>query len=183
MTKRHLKRLMPTPEKLQSHPGMARFGTWLQAPYLWHLRRRGASRAVGIGLFCAFMPFPGHMLLATAMAIALQANLPLAILSCWANNPLTIGPVYYVSWRLGAWVLGADPAMPAFEPSLGWMLQEFNVVAPPLITGTLLAGLFAGLLGLVSVQLSWRWHTTHKWIKRKQRRQFAAKKQEDPDGQ
>ena len=53
------------------------FGSILHDANLWHLNRRSASGAFGIGLFFAFWPFPFQMILVVMMAIPLRVNIPL----------------------------------------------------------------------------------------------------------
>lgn len=169
MPQKLLKRLMPSPETLKSHPSLAWLAHWLHEPYLWHLSRNSAARALAIGLFCSCLPLPGHMLMATGLSLWLRANLPVAVLSCWANNPLTMGPVYYGGYRLGAWLLGYSAAMPHFELSLSWLAKEFELIGPPLLLGCTVLGVGAAATGYLLLNTLWRCQARSKWAKRKQR--------------
>ncbi len=79
---------------------------WFMSPFqhllhdtrLWGIRRRWVVPAFALGLFVAFLPFPGHMLISALAALALRVNIPVAALSTWASNPLTIGPMYYFAY-------------------------------------------------------------------------------------
>ena len=51
-------------------------GDWIYATNLWHINRYSASMAFFVGLFVAFMPIPGQMILAALMAVLLRCNLP-----------------------------------------------------------------------------------------------------------
>ena len=61
-------------------------GHWLLQPFkhlladqrLWAIRRKTVVPAVALGTFFAFMPFPGHPLLAMLAALWRRVNLPVA---------------------------------------------------------------------------------------------------------
>ena len=72
--------------------------SWLLAPVrhllhdnrLWGIRRRTAVPAFAIGLFIAFLPFPGHMAKSVLVAMALRINIPVAVVAAFCSNALTI---------------------------------------------------------------------------------------------
>ena len=76
---------------------------WFLAPFqhllhdhrLWGIRRKTVVPAFALGLFVGFMPFPGHPVWAALAALALRVNVPVAALSTFVSNPLTMGPMYY----------------------------------------------------------------------------------------
>ena len=86
---------------------------WLMSPFrhmlndhrLWGIRRRSVVPAFSIGLFIAFLPFPGHTLAAALVALALRVNIPIAAVSTWVSNPATMFPMYYFAYRLGRYLL------------------------------------------------------------------------------
>ena len=86
-------------------------GKWLQNPEIWHFHRRSVAGAAFIGLFVSFLPIPMHMLIAAAIAIATRCNLPLAVGLVWVNNPLTMGPLYFFAYKLGAWLMNTPPTV------------------------------------------------------------------------
>ena len=108
MPKDTLRRYLPTPARIREYRVLRPVRHWLQNPEIWHLHRRSVSGATFIGLFCAFMPVPSQMLLAAVLAVASRCNLPLAVAWVWITNPLTIPPIFYFSYRLGAWLLDRD---------------------------------------------------------------------------
>ena len=52
--------------------------------------------------------------LSVAAAVALRANVPVAVASTLVTNPVTFGPIYYAAWRVGSTILGepVDTAPP-----------------------------------------------------------------------
>ena len=67
------------------------------------LNRRGVSGAAFVGLFSVFIPVPSQMLLVRSSQL-----LPCepAHIRCTGQitNPITIPPMIYGSYRVGAWV-------------------------------------------------------------------------------
>ncbi|MFP5506495.1 MAG: DUF2062 domain-containing protein [Gammaproteobacteria bacterium] len=156
MPRRFIKRYLPDHGKFREHPHLRRFGTRLQDGNLWHLNRRSVSGGVALGLFCALLPVPLQMLLAGGLAIWLRVNLPISVILVWITNPLTIGPVWYVSYRVGAWLLDLPPRQVDFGLSLDNLLTTLQGVWKPLFLGSTVLGALLALLGFLLVRLGWR---------------------------
>ncbi|MEM7220507.1 MAG: DUF2062 domain-containing protein [Pseudomonadota bacterium] len=146
----------------------------LNKPDLWHLHRRSVSGAFFVGLFCAFLPIPFQMLVAAVLAIGTRVNLPISIALVWITNPLTIPPMFYFAYRLGAWLLGVTEAVPGIELSWDWLSTQFSVIAYPLLVGSLVCGWVSGLTGFALVRVLWRSHVHRRWLARRERRRAAA---------
>lgn len=70
---------------------------------------RSKAGGVGLGVFIAFTPTVGiQMPIAFGAATVLGVNSPLAVAMAWLTNPVTVPPVYYFEYRIGAWMLGQD---------------------------------------------------------------------------
>ena len=54
MPKKFIRRFLPDPQSIKQNKALKIFGSVLHEPNLWHLNRRSASGAFGIGLFFAF---------------------------------------------------------------------------------------------------------------------------------
>ena len=139
-------------------------GKWFLAPFdhllhnqnLWGIRRRAVVPAFAIGLFTAFLPFPGHPVIAALAALALRVNIPVAALATFVSNPLTMGPMYYLAHRLGQFLLGMEPQPFDVELSLSWLKESFVNNWQPLMLGCVLLGCAAALLGYIGLDLLWR---------------------------
>ncbi len=123
--KDRLRKLIPSRDKLREFSALRPVAHLLNRPELWHLNRRGVSGAAFVGLFSAFIPVPSQMLLAAIIAIYVRVNLPISVALVWITNPITIPPMIYGSYRVGAWVLGIDVAELQVELSLDWVLANF----------------------------------------------------------
>jgi uncharacterized protein (DUF2062 family) len=158
---------MPDHKTMQQHPHLQRFGKRLTDPKLWYLNRRSIAGGAAIGMFVGFMPVLGQMLIAAALAIFFRVNLPLATMTVWISNPLTIAPIYFFSYKLGAWVLDIPLEPHAFTMTWQWFTHEFLVIWQPVLVGSLISGVIAALLAILFVRLFWRLIVIRSWLKRK----------------
>jgi uncharacterized protein (DUF2062 family) len=134
------------------------------------MHRRSIAGATFIGLFCAFLPFPFQMLIAAVLAILTRCNLPLSVALVWVSNPITIPPMFYFTYRLGAWLLNMQVSVDRVHLSWDWLIANLGEIGYPLIFGSLLCGWVAGVTGFVLVRLLWRLHVISRWRNRKARR-------------
>ncbi len=164
---------MPSPARLKRIRMLRYFGEGLYQPNLWHINRSSASRAFFLGLCLAFVPLPIQMLLAAVLAVRVRCNLPLAVALSWISNPLTIAPLFYFSYRVGAAVLGT-PLLPLeFELSWQWISSSLVAVWQPFLLGCVICGFFFGSLGFFTIQMLWRWRAVQRWEARSLRRRLA----------
>lgn len=148
--------------------------SWLLAPVrhllhdnrLWGIRRRTAVPAFAIGLFIAFLPFPGHIAMAVLMALTLRINIPVAVIASFVSNPLTIYPMFYAAYRLGRTILNTPPVPFDFEFSLNWLTHTFVAIWQPLMLGCLLLGTTLATVAYFVVDLLWR-NSLHNYKSRK----------------
>ena len=149
-------------------------GDWVWAPNLWHFNRYSASMAFFVGLFVAFMPIPGQMVLAAAMAVMLRCNLPLSVGLVWITNPVTIPAMFYLAYRVGALILDVPVQALEFELSLNWLQASLGTIWKPVLLGSVVCGLLAGSMGFFVISLMWRWQVVTKW-RRRNRARLARK--------
>jgi uncharacterized protein (DUF2062 family) len=128
MPKNRLLRYLPSPSQLRENPALRPVAHLLDRAEIWHLNRRSASGAVFIGLFCAFLPVPMQMVIAAALAIAARCNLPLAVVLVWISNPVTIPPLFYFTYRLGAWLLDMQLATDNIEVNFTWLRNNLGSI-------------------------------------------------------
>jgi hypothetical protein len=110
------------------------------------------------------------MLIASFLAIFSRCNLPVAFALVWITNPITIPPIFYFAYRLGAWLLGVDVEISEIELSISWLRENASIIGYPLVFGSLVCGWVAGVSGFVIVRLLWRLHVIRRWQERKARR-------------
>ncbi len=166
MPKKLIKRFSPKPETLKAHPHLRHFGEALQNPNLWHLNRRSAAGAVAVGLFCAWMPIPFQMLLAAIMAMIFSVNLPLSVALVWLSNPITMPPLFYGAYKLGALILNQPLQEFNFELSFEWIMHTLETIAPALFLGSLILGVVSAISGYIIFRLIWRYSMAKKWQRR-----------------
>ena len=79
-------------------------------------------------------------------------------------------PLFYLAYKLGAWLLGR-PALPFhFELSWAWLVDEVGVIGAPFLFGCLVLGIFHAAAGYLAVRGLWRLHLVRSWQARKRRR-------------
>lgn len=167
MPRRFLRRYIPTPQALRESSALRPLGDLLHRyPEIWHLHRRSVSGACFIGLFCAFLPIPLQMLVAAAIAIPTRCNLPVAAALVWVTNPVTMGPVFFFCYQLGAWLLGTHLTVDSVELSVDWLSSQVGQVWKPLLVGSLVCGWVSGVTAFVIVRVLWRVHVVRMWRQR-----------------
>jgi len=183
MPRRPLHRYLPNPRTIREHPALRPVRRWLHDPDIWHLNRRSVSGAALIGLFCAFLPIPLQMLPATILAIAFRCNLPVCIALVWLTNPITMPPVLIFSYEVGAWLLDRHVSVADLSLDWEWLTANMGNIGYPLLVGSLVCGLTAGLIGFATVRVSWRLHIVSRWRLRREKRALKTLLAEkDPGG-
>lgn len=95
----------------------------------------------------------------------------LSILLVWISNPITMGPIWYFNYWLGSTLLGeAAKENLAFEMSWSWISHTFVAIWQPLMLGSLVVGVSAGIFGYLLVQLVWQIQVRLSWRSRQRQR-------------
>lgn len=178
MPKETFRRIIPSYSEIRNVKALGLFGDWIYAANLWHINRYSTSMAFFVGLFLAFIPVPGQMLLAALMAIVLRCNLPLSVSLVWITNPVTIPAIFFIVYKVGALIVDVPVRDIEFEVSFHWLANSLLTVWKPIVVGSLVCGLFFGSLGYFIVNQLWRWRVAYHWHKRKKRR--ASQLANDP---
>lgn len=174
MPKKIIKRFLPDHQTVKQQKFLRIFGSLLHDPNLWHLNRRSASGALGIGLFFAFWPIPIQMWLSAIAAVPLRVNLPLSIATVWITNPFTMPPIFYGAYKLGTLVLNTPPMPFKFEASWQWVIDSLQSIGPAFLTGCALLSVSFGLLGYFGLNMLWRVSVRQAWAKRQASRQKTS---------
>jgi uncharacterized protein (DUF2062 family) len=180
--RKFFRKFLPHHETVRSHRLLKPFGNLLHHPNLWHLHRRSVAGGVAIGLFCGLIPGPLQMISAALLAILFRVNLPVAAITTFYTNPVTIVPLYVLAYEFGKLVSGARNAPEIAQPSfseLHWhslmsdLWDWLVMLGEPFLIGLPLLALSFSFIGYIAVRVTWRAAVMWKWRRRKLRRKAA----------
>lgn len=178
MPKNFLKQIVPNPARIRKIKGLHLLGEGIYASNLWHINRYSASMAFFVGPFVALMPIPGQVLVAAVLAVLLRCNLPLSVGLVFITNPLTMAPVFFMAYEIGALIIDVPVRDIKFELSFYWLSNSLATIWEPFLLGCLIVGLFCGSLGYLTVNQLWRLNVSRQWHARKRKR--AERNLNDP---
>lgn len=153
---------MPSQATLRKNKLLSLFGERFLEPSYWHHNRRSSAIAIAAGLFAAWFPLPLHSFIAIGLALALRGYLPLAIATVWVSNPLTIAPMMYGAYQLGARLLG----LPVRDVK-NLLEHDYSAIAQPLLTGAFTLAVLSALTGWLLTRLYWRCKIISAWKARR----------------
>ncbi len=165
-----LKRHMPNKEHLQKQGGLHIFSDYFHDPNIWHIHRRSSAGGAAIGMFCAFIPLPVHTLSSAALAILFRMNLPIAVFFSFFSNPLTIPPLFFFAYRIGALILGIKEKNVDFTLSFDWISHTLVHIWEPLLLGCFILGTISSIATYLLIRLIWRISAINKWENRRKNR-------------
>ena len=178
MPRRFFKKFSVKHHRFSGHWSLQPFRHMLADQRLWAIRRKTVVPAVALGTFIAFMPFPGHPLLAMLAALWRRVNIPVAAVTTLISNPLTMPPIYFACYRVGAYLLRIPPEAVEFEMSMAWVSNVLVNIWQPMLLGCVFIGALASLFAYAVLDLFWRRSVvTYKLRKR------ALRRRHEPDGQ
>jgi hypothetical protein len=121
-----------------------------------------------------------HTAIAAVFAIPARANVAVAAVFTLVVNPLTIPPLYYAAYRIGAWELHHDATLvnPAaaerFSSEMSRLLFWVHQASGPIAVGVLTIAFGAALIGYAVSALAWRFWSRNRWHHRRRARGRAA---------
>jgi len=154
---------------------------------------RELAMGMAAGIFSAMMPImPFHIALALALAIFLRASKITAVIGCWVSNPFNWYILYFLNYKIGAFILGLAEDNRGFRSLIEsvhtieghWALiskivsSSGNILAALLIGGLIMGAIasipsyfiFLKIFDFIKV-----WHE-----KRKERKNARVKKSRQP---
>ncbi len=134
---------------------------------MWSVQRRSVTSAFAFGLAICFIPLPVHLPLAVLVAIIARVNVPTIIATVFLANPLTVVPMFYTAYRVGAAVLGLEPQRFAFKFDFDWLQYGLGPLWRPFLLGCLICSLLASVSGWVGLELLWRWKVRSRYRARR----------------
>ena len=167
MPKKLIQRFLPDHKTIQEHKSLRFLSEYLSDPNLWHLNRHSVSKAFAIGLFAAWLPTLGQMLIAATGAILFRGNLPISVVLVLITNPVTSPPMFYFAYRIGAWTLNVPPMVEQMNYSFEGILTTFGTIWQPFLLGCSMLSIISALSGYAAVKILWRIAVIHNWNKRK----------------
>ncbi|MFW2404256.1 MAG: DUF2062 domain-containing protein [Gammaproteobacteria bacterium] len=132
------------------------FNALLRHPTFLSVSRRSIAGAIWIGLFVALLPLPGQTVLGILLALLLRVNVPIAAVTTWITNPVTMGPIFYSTYSLGRLILDIPPQPFQIELSWDWVSSNFFAIGKPLMLGSFIAATLVASTGYVMVSVLWR---------------------------
>jgi len=174
MARRIIRRYLPNASLVREHRALSFLGKRLHDPNLWHLNRRSVAGGLGLGLFAAFLPFPGQMVVAAVGAIAFRVHVLIAVAAVWITNPITIPAIFYSCYRVGVHLLGIEQHPIPVGLSLEILQHGVADTWAPLLVGSLSVGTLAGLAGYAFVRVTWRLLVVRDLLRRRRSRKDRA---------
>jgi uncharacterized protein (DUF2062 family) len=173
-----VRRFLPTPEGIKDSRLLSWLGPRLHEPGLWHFNRRAVARGVAIGLFFGLIIPVAQIVAASAVAFFARANLWVSAITTLVTNPFTFAPIYFVAYKLGAFLLGGSDAALAIEevdPEMisavnasleqasrgisGWLdklMEIFTGYGKPLALGLAVLAVTMSIAGYAITMVVWR---------------------------
>ncbi len=169
MPRKFFNKMLPHPGKLRDRWYLKPFNALLHDPALWATHRKSVSRGLALGLFIGSLPVPGHMALSAIGGLLIRVNIPVAIVACLFTNPLTIGPFFFFTYKVGTVLLGIPPEPIVVELSFEWLGNSLEAIWKPLVLGSFLVGIGLATLGFAALNLLWRISLTIRYYTRHRR--------------
>jgi uncharacterized protein len=159
------RRWIPSREEILAYSWLQPIRHRLDHDALWEFQRDSVARAVLVGTFIGFVAPLAQIFLGALAAVYVRANVAVSVACTLITNPLTIVPLYFAAYLLGAWMLDL--------PTLSWdlfkaallhsdsfwdsLLHLWSLVGEPLVLGSLVMALSLSVTGYLLVKLLWRW--------------------------
>ncbi|MNN76870.1 hypothetical protein D3C81_1932850 [compost metagenome] len=85
----------------------------------------------------------------------------------WLTNPLTMPPVFFVTYMTGAWLLQIPPRSLPDELTFEWITDQLATLWQPFLLGSVVCGVVLGIAAYFTTMLYWRWWVGRQWRRRK----------------
>jgi hypothetical protein len=164
MSRKVFSKWLPSRESLEKMRHLRLLGPLLARPGLWHLNRRSVAVGLAAGVFIGFIiPMGLQIPFAAVLAFWVRGNFAAAALSTLVTNPFTVAPVYYVAYRLGAFLTGAEPVVWSAEVSV---MAQLASMGGPLMLGLVVLGVGGAALAYFGTHALWRLFAARAWQER-----------------
>lgn len=159
-----LLRYLPRKATLHRYPFLKFFAeSARKRAYLWSFRMPEVTPALYAGFILTFIPLYGIQIpCALALALLFRANLMILVGLQLISNPLTIGPIYYVAFKIGQFItsffISSETAIDqSYVLETGKTLSNFGkkavVFFREAMIGGAIMGYFSALITSISLKL------------------------------
>ncbi len=155
-----LRHLEPRVLDTLNGPWLRGLRPWLDKHDVFSFTREPLARGVAIGMLCGLIPGPLQILGSLAMCAWLRGNAIAAALATAYTNPLTIVPLYWLAFHIGAFILPGQHHMPPFvfpQGSLAdWasgMGAWMTALGWPLLLGLWVLGIVLAAIAYALIQI------------------------------
>ena len=147
--------------------------------YYWRLVRQKGSpeflaRGLAAGVFAGLFPLFGlQTILGVALAILFRGNKWMAVVGTWISNPLTYGPIFWLNFEVGQWLLKSQEVFELEQIQSATALLEVGADFLLILgVGCLVMGSLSSVLSyFFGIKLIRHWRTLHRvWRRRKHSR-------------
>lgn len=137
--------------------------------FYWRLMRQKGSaeflaRGLAAGVFAGLFPLFGiQTMFGIGLAIPLRGSKLMAAVGTWVSNPITYGPIYFLNFEVGQWLLGSDEVFDinSFE-SASTLLEVGSDFLTILFVGCFLMGALSAVASyFIGVWVIRRWREPH----------------------
>ena len=94
----------------------------------------------------------------------------IAVVVVFISNPITMPPLFFTAYKVGAHLLGETPRAIDFEISIDWLLTSLVEIWQPFLLGCLTMSVLSAMVGYLAVQIIWRIHVRQLWRERQRYR-------------
>ncbi len=170
------RRNLPTRESMEGNRMLRPVAHRVLAPELWRFTRRSVPRGVALGMIAGFLFPVAQIAIAAVFALPFRANVPVAALTTFITNPLTTPILWFVAYRIGAWLIRTDVPMvsePVQQAATGWLQWATSALhwlwdkGPAFGLGLIVLTGIATALGYGLSALGWRLWIARKWRQRR----------------
>ncbi|MCK5664885.1 MAG: DUF2062 domain-containing protein, partial [Thiotrichaceae bacterium] len=116
------------------------------------------------------IPMPMQMLAVILMMPFIKFNVPIGVGLVWITNPITIPPIFYGSYKLGAFILGQEILETDYQMSIDWFINQIDCIWQPFLLGCFIAGVVCASIAYATIRLLWRLHIVQHIKERQARR-------------
>lgn len=155
MLKKLLKRFLPHPHVIRHHRHLKIFGERIHHSDYWEFSAHSLSKGLGVGVFACWLPMPFQSIVAAALALLIRGNIFIAVAAVFISNPITMSPMLYLAFKVGQKVLGYPTESFHWHHTFHENIAYIQQFAWPIITGTVICGIFFGFLSYFLLRCIW----------------------------